>query len=189
MPARPRPDGSGTAGALIAPIAAVANILLSFRKAPMRLALFQPDIPGNVGAVLRTCACLGVPLDLIEPLGFAWDDKRVRRSAMDYYDRVEITRHPGWEAFRAAVPGRLALMTSRGSVPIADGRFEADDVILMGSESTGAPDFVHDAAALRIRIPIAAGLRSLNLSVAAGIALHEALRQVGELPISQDRSG
>ncbi len=147
----------------------------------MRLALFQPDIPGNVGAILRTCACLGVPLDLIEPLGFVWDDKRVRRSAMDYYDRVAITRHAGWDAFRKAVPGRLALLTSRGSVPITEARFAPDDVILMGSESAGAPDFVHEAAALRIRIPIATGLRSLNVSVAAGIALHEALRQVGGL--------
>lgn len=148
----------------------------------MRLALFQPDIPGNVGAILRTCACLGVPLDLIEPMGFVWDDKRVRRSAMDYYDRVEIVRHQGWDAFRAAVPGRLALMTSRGSVPIADADFAVDDVILLGSESSGAPEHVHAAAALRIRIPIAPGLRSLNVSVAAGIALHEALRQVGGLP-------
>lgn len=148
----------------------------------MRLALFQPDIPGNVGAILRTCACLGVPLDLIEPLGFPWDDKRVRRSAMDYYDRVTITRHAGWEAFRAAVPGRVALLTSRGSLPITEVRFEPGDTLLMGSESAGAPPHVHEAAALRIRIPIAAGLRSLNVSVAAGIALHEALRQTATLP-------
>ena len=149
----------------------------------MRLALFQPDIPGNVGAVLRTCACLGVQLDLIEPLGFPWDDKRVRRSAMDYFDRVEIRRHQGWEAFRAAVPGRLALMTSRGSVPVGEAGFARDDIILMGSESAGAPDHVHQQAALRIRIPIAPDLRSLNVSVAAGIALHEALRQTKGLPL------
>lgn len=149
----------------------------------MRLALFEPDIPGNVGAILRTCACLGVPLDLIEPLGFTWDDKRVRRSAMDYFDRVEITRHQGWEAFRAAVPGRLALMTSHGSVAISQARFSPDDIILMGSESAGAPEHVHAAAGLRVRIPIAADLRSLNLSVAAGIALHEALRQTEGLPL------
>lgn len=148
----------------------------------MRLALFQPDIPGNVGAILRTCACLGVPLDLIEPLGFPWDDKRVRRSAMDYYDRVTITRHPGWEAFRIAVPGRIALLTSRGSVPITGVRFEPGDTLLMGSESAGAPPHVHEAAALRVRIPIASDLRSLNVSVAAGIALHEALRQTAALP-------
>jgi tRNA (cytidine/uridine-2'-O-)-methyltransferase len=146
------------------------------------MALFQPDIPGNVGAVLRTCACLGVPLDLIEPLGFPWDDKRVRRSAMDYFDRVEITRHAGWDAFRAAVPGRIALLTAHGSVPIQQAVFAPDDVLLMGSESAGAPDYVHKAAELRVRIPIAPGLRSLNVSVAAGIALFEAMRQVNGLP-------
>jgi tRNA (cytidine/uridine-2'-O-)-methyltransferase len=148
----------------------------------MRLALFQPDIPGNVGAILRSCACLGAPLELIEPLGFPWDDRRVRRSAMDYYDRVVITRHAGWDDFRAARPERLVLMTAKGSAPIADVRFEPGDIILMGSESAGAPDHVHEAAALRVRIPIVPGLRSLNVSVAAGIALHEALRQTRTLP-------
>ena len=148
----------------------------------MRLALFQPDIPGNVGAILRTCACLGVPLDLIEPLGFAWDDKKVRRAAMDYYDRVAITRHADWPAFRSAHPGRIALMTARGSVPIAEAGFAPGDIIVMGSESAGAPAFVHEAAALRVRIPIAPGLRSLNVSVAAAVALHEALRQTEGLP-------
>ena len=147
----------------------------------MRLALFQPDIPGNVGAILRSCACLGVPLDLIEPLGFPWDDRRVRRSAMDYFDAVEITRHAGWDAFRAARPERLVLMTARASEPLTQARFEPGDIILMGSESAGAPPHVHEAATLRIRIPIAPGLRSLNVSVAAGIALHEALRQTGGL--------
>ncbi|NNM78106.1 tRNA (cytidine(34)-2'-O)-methyltransferase [Sphingomonas sp. ID1715] len=147
----------------------------------MRIALFQPDIPGNVGAVLRTCACLGAPLELIEPLGFPWDDKRVRRSAMDYYDQVAISRHQGWNAFRSARPERLVLMTAHASVPITRARFEPDDIIIMGSESAGAPPHVHQAAELRIRIPITAGLRSLNLSVAAGIALHEALRQTGGL--------
>jgi tRNA (cytidine/uridine-2'-O-)-methyltransferase len=148
----------------------------------VRLALFQPDIPGNVGAILRTCACFGVPLHLIEPLGFPWDDKKVRRSAMDYHDRVSISRHADWEAFRSAVPGRIALMTAHGSVPIAETRFQPDDIIVMGSESAGAPDYVHEAASLRVRIPIAPGLRSLNVSVAAAVALHEALRQTQALP-------
>ena len=154
----------------------------------MRIALFQPDIPGNVGAVLRSCACLGVPLELIEPLGFPWDDKRVRRSSMDYFDAVSITRHAGWDAFRAARPERLVLMTVKASAPITEARFKPDDIILMGSESAGAPDFVHEAAGLRVRIPIAPGLRSLNVSVAAGIALHEGLRQTGGLPLAP-RSG
>ncbi|HYZ48128.1 MAG TPA: tRNA (cytidine(34)-2'-O)-methyltransferase [Sphingomonas sp.] len=148
----------------------------------MRLALFQPDIPGNVGAVLRTCACFGVGVDLIEPLGFPWSDKKIKRAAMDYFANVQVTRHADWHAFRAATPGRLVLMAARGSVPITEIGFAPDDVILMGSESAGAPPFVHDAAALRVRIPIMAGLRSMNVSVAAGIALHEALRQTGQLP-------
>lgn len=148
----------------------------------MRLALHQPDIPGNVGAILRSCACFGVPVDLIEPLGFPWDDKRVRRAGMDYFDRVSITRHADWDSFRAATPGRLVLLTSRGSVPVTDIAFEADDVILMGSESAGAPPHVHEAADLRVRIPMAPGLRSLNVSVAAALTMYEALRQTGGLP-------
>ena len=149
----------------------------------MRLALFQPDIPGNVGAILRTAACFGVPVDLIEPLGFPWDDKRIRRAAMDYGGHVDATRHLDWDAFRATLgPSRLVVMAARGSVPIADAGFRPDDVILMGSESAGAPPYVHEAAGLRVRIPIAPGLRSLNVSVAAGIALAEALRQTGGLP-------
>jgi tRNA (cytidine/uridine-2'-O-)-methyltransferase len=148
----------------------------------MRLALFQPDIPGNVGAILRSCACFGVAVDLIEPLGFPWDDRRVRRAGMDYFDRVSITRHADWDTFRAATPGRLALLTSRGSVPLTETAFDSGDVILMGSESAGAPPHVHDAADLRIRIPMAPGLRSLNVSVAAAVTLFEALRQTGGLP-------
>lgn len=148
----------------------------------MRVALFQPDIPGNVGAILRSCACFGVAVDLIEPLGFPWDDKRVRRAGMDYYDRVPITRHVDWNAFRAATPGRLVLLTARGSASVDQVRFGPDDVILMGSESAGAPPHVHDAADLRVRIPMAPGLRSLNVSVAAAVTLFEALRQTGGLP-------
>jgi tRNA (cytidine/uridine-2'-O-)-methyltransferase len=146
----------------------------------MRLALFQPDIPGNVGAILRTAACFGVPVDLIEPLGFPWDDKRIRRAAMDYGGQVDATRHLDWDAFHATLgQSRLVVMAARGSVSIADAGFRPDDVILMGSESAGAPPYVHAAAGLRVRIPIAPGLRSLNVSVAAGIALAEALRQTG----------
>jgi tRNA (cytidine/uridine-2'-O-)-methyltransferase len=154
----------------------------------MRLALFQPDIPGNVGAILRSCACFGVPVDLIEPLGFPWDDKRVRRAGMDYFDRVSIARHADWEAFRAATPGRLVLLTSRGSVPVDTVAFDPGDVILMGSESAGAPPHVHDAADLRVRIPMEPGLRSLNVSVAAAVTLFEALRQTGGLPGSSPRA-
>ena len=149
----------------------------------MRLALFQPDIPGNVGAILRTCACFGVPVDLIEPLGFPWDDKRVRRAGMDYFDHVAITRHADWNAFRSATPGRLILLTARGEHSLYGAAFRPDDVLLMGSESAGAPAEVHEAAALTVRIPIAPGLRSLNVSVAAAVSLAEALRQTGRLPV------
>ncbi|QHL89519.1 tRNA (cytidine(34)-2'-O)-methyltransferase [Sphingomonas changnyeongensis] len=149
----------------------------------IRLALFQPDIAGNVGAVLRTAACLGVAVDLIEPMGFAWDDKRVRRAVMDYFDHVQVTRHADWDAFLATVgQSRLVVMAARGSVPVADAGFRPDDIILMGSESAGAPAFVHERADLRVRIPIRPGLRSLNLSVAAAIAAAEALRQTGTSP-------
>jgi tRNA (cytidine/uridine-2'-O-)-methyltransferase len=148
----------------------------------MRLALHQPDIPGNVGAVLRTCACFDIPVDLVEPLGFPWDDKRVRRAGMDYFDRVSIARHADWESFRTATPGRLVLLTAHGSLPVHEAVFEAADVIVMGSESAGAPPHVHEAADLRVRIPMAAGLRSLNVSVAAAVTLFEALRQTGQLP-------
>jgi tRNA (cytidine/uridine-2'-O-)-methyltransferase len=148
----------------------------------MRLALFQPDIPGNVGAILRTAACFGVAVDLIEPLGFVWDDKRVKRAGMDYADRVSVARHADWPAFRAATPGRLVLLTAHGDTRLHALAFAPGDVLLMGSESAGAPPHVHAEAAATVRIPIAPGLRSLNVSVAAAVALAEALRQTGGLP-------
>jgi tRNA (cytidine/uridine-2'-O-)-methyltransferase len=149
----------------------------------MRLALFQPEIPGNVGAVLRTAACFGVPVDLIEPMGFPWDDRRVRRAAMDYGGLAEVARHADWTAFAQSVaPRRLVVLAARGAVPLPDAAFRADDVLLMGSESAGLPPHAHAAAALRVRIPIRPGLRSLNLSVAAAIALAEALRQTNGWP-------
>ena len=156
----------------------------------MRLALFQPDIPGNVGAIMRTCACFGAPLDLIEPLGFPWSDKRMKRAGMDYAAHVDVTRHADWNAFRAATPGRLVLLTAHGRSGLYDPIFQPGDVLLMGSESAGAPPYVHEAAAETVRIPIMPGLRSLNVSVAAAVALAEALRQTGGLPgASQLRSG
>ena len=148
----------------------------------MRLALHQPDIPGNVGAILRSCACFGVAVDLIEPLGFPWDDKRVRRAGMDYFDHVSITRHADWDSFRSATPGRLVLLTARASLSVHQAAFRTGDVILMGNESAGAPMHVHEAAELRVRIPMAPGLRSLNVSVAAAVTVYEALRQLGQLP-------
>ena len=148
----------------------------------MRLALFQPEIAGNVGAVLRIGACFSVGIDIIEPMGFPWSDKARKRSAMDYDDKVQVTRHADFDAFKARVPGRLILFTTRGGVRLPEATFQPDDTLLFGSESAGAPDFVHHGVDLAVRIPLAAGLRSLNLSVATGIAIAEALRQTDGWP-------
>lgn len=148
----------------------------------MRIALHQPEIAGNVGAILRTAACFGVGVDLIEPMGFAWDDKRVARAGMDYIGHVPVTRHGDWASFLATVTGRIALFTTRSAARLDETRFQPDDVLLFGSEGSGAPDHVHDRADLRVRIPIRPEVRSLNLSVSAGIALAEALRQTGGWP-------
>lgn len=144
----------------------------------MRIALFEPDIAGNVGATLRLGACMGVPVDLIEPMGFPWGTAAMRRAGMDYADAVEVTRHVDWEAFRAATPGRLILATTRGATGLWDVRFQAGDVLLVGSEGRGVPDFVHQAAALRVAIPMRPGLRSLNVAVAGAMILGEMLRQL-----------
>ena len=113
----------------------------------MRIALYQPEIAGNVGAVLRLGACMGVAVDLIEPMGFAWDDARVRRTAMDYIDQVEIARHADWAAFRAAWPGRLVLLTTKGSTSLYDAAFEPADILLIGKESAGVPAAIASTSA------------------------------------------
>ena len=148
----------------------------------MRLALFEPDQAGNVGTILRLAACLGVPVDIIEPCGFPWSDRALKRAGMDYAEIAEVTRHESWTAFQARLPGRLVLMTTKAALPLPSASFEPDDTLLMGSESRGAPDEVHARADLRVRIPQAAGTRSLNIAVAAGIALAEALRQTNGWP-------
>jgi tRNA (cytidine/uridine-2'-O-)-methyltransferase len=148
----------------------------------MRLALYQPDQAGNVGAILRTAACLGVAVDLIEPCGFAFSDRALKRAGMDYAAMAAVTRHSGWAAFEAALPGRLVLFTTGGDTALPEARFEADDTLIFGSESRGVPEAVHERADLRVRIPQAAGTRSLNVSVAAGIGVAEALRQTAMWP-------
>jgi len=148
----------------------------------MRLALYQPDIPQNTGAILRLAACFGLPVDVIEPCGFAFDDRRMRRAGMDYLDHVELHRHRSWDAYRTArsgKPGRLVLLTTKASVPYAEVRFEAADSLLLGRESAGVPEDVHVAADIRIRIPMRPGLRSLNVAMAAAIVAGEAMRQLG----------
>jgi len=148
----------------------------------MRIALFQPEIAGNVGAVLRLAACLGAAVDLIEPMGFPWSDKSRKRSAMDYEAHVEIVRHADWDAFVAKLTGRVILFTTKGGTRLHDAAFAPGDTLLFGSESAGAPDFVHARADLTVRIPLRPQVRSLNLGVSAGIGLAEALRQTKEWP-------
>jgi tRNA (cytidine/uridine-2'-O-)-methyltransferase len=148
----------------------------------MRLALHQPDQAGNVGTILRLAACLGVPVDIVEPCGFPFSDRALRRAGMDYAEMAAVSRHPGWEAFEAGLPGRLVLFTTAGAVRLPEARFEPTDTLLFGSESGGAPEAVHARADLRVRIPQAAGTRSLNIAVAAGIGLAEAIRQTGGWP-------
>ena len=149
----------------------------------MRIALFEPEIAGNVGAVLRVGACLGAAVDLIEPMGFEWDDRRVRRTAMDYIDHVAVTRHRNFDAFRASIgPRRLVLFTTKSNSSAYDFRFMPDDVLLFGKESTGVPTAIAQACDARVRLPMRPEVRSMNLATAAAIALSEALRQISSLP-------
>jgi len=148
----------------------------------MRIALHQPEIAGNVGTILRLAACFGLPVDVIEPCGFAFADRALARAGMDYAARTAVTRHADWQAFRAARPERLILFTTTGDIRLPDMRFEAGDILLFGSESAGAPPYVHDAATYRIRVPIAAEARSLNIAVACAMGVGEALRQTGDWP-------
>jgi tRNA (cytidine/uridine-2'-O-)-methyltransferase len=150
---------------------------------PMRLALYEPDIPQNAGAILRLGACLGVEIDIIEPCGFLLDDRRLRRAGLDYVAHAVLARHASWERYLAArPPGRLLLLTTQGDTPYHRFAYELDDTLLLGRESAGAPPAVHAAADTRIRIPLRPGLRSLNVALAAALVLGEALRQTGLLP-------
>jgi tRNA (cytidine/uridine-2'-O-)-methyltransferase len=151
----------------------------------MRLALFQPDIPQNLGAALRLGACLSVAVDVIEPCAFPLSDKSLKRAALDYGGKVATAHHRTWTEFLAAPErshGRLILFTTRSAAPFTGFSFAAGDTLLFGQESAGVPDHVHDAAQARLVIPIAAGARSLNQITAAAIAMGEALRQTGGFP-------
>jgi tRNA (cytidine/uridine-2'-O-)-methyltransferase len=150
----------------------------------LRLALFEPDIPQNTGAVLRLAACFGVAVDVIEPCGFLLDDRRLRRVALDYASFCPITRHASWPDFLSDrnARSRLVLMTTSGTVALHRFAFEDDDTILLGRESAGVPPAVHQAAAARIVIPLRPPARSLNVALAGAIALAEALRQTARFP-------
>ena len=149
---------------------------------PIRIALYQPDIAGNVGTILRMGACLGIAVDLIEPMGFAWSDRQLARAGMDYLSLGDVTRHVDWDAFMSAVTGRIVLLSTKGAVRIDAASFAPGDVLLLGAESSGVPDHVHDRADLRVTIPLVPGRRSLNVAVAAAIATGEALRQINGWP-------
>ena len=151
----------------------------------MQIALYQPDIPQNTGNILRTAACLAVPLHLIEPAGFDASDKTLKRAGLDYLDHARITRHISYEAFadwRRSAGARMIALTTKASDRYIDFEFESDDVLLLGRESAGLPDQVHAHADARLRIPMAAGLRSINVAAACAMVIGEGLRQTNLFP-------
>lgn len=148
----------------------------------MRIALFEPDIAANAGTIIRLGACMGVAIDIIEPCGFPFGDATLKRAGLDYVPRATIIRHASWDAFRGKLQGRIILATTKASLPYTDFRFEAADTLLFGRESAGVTDEVANAADARVRVPMAEGLRSLNVAVTAGMILGEALRQTATFP-------
>jgi len=145
----------------------------------LRIALYQPDIPQNSGAMMRLCACLGVGLDIVEPCGFVWDDRKIRKAAMDYYDHVDIKKHSSWEVFKENTKNnRIILMTTKASVPYTEYKFQDGDILLAGRESSGVPDEVHEHANGRVLIPMHGKMRSINVVNAGSMIIGEALRQI-----------
>jgi len=153
--------------------------------AAMRIALYQPDIAQNTGTILRLAACLGIEAHIIGPAGFPTSDRAFRRAGMDYLDHVALVRHVSWadfEAWRRGAALRLVLLTTQADRSYVDHAFAIDDVLLLGRESAGVPEEVHDAADVRLAIPMRPGLRSLNVAVAAAMVVGEALRQTASFP-------
>jgi tRNA (cytidine/uridine-2'-O-)-methyltransferase len=148
----------------------------------LRLALFEPDIPQNAGALIRLGACLGVGIDIVEPCGFVFSEAGFRRAGMDYAESADVMRHASWDAFLSSRRGRLVLLTTKGDESYILFMFASDDTLLLGRETAGVPDHVHHAADARIRIPMRPGLRSLNVAQAGAMALAEALRQTDGFP-------
>jgi tRNA (cytidine/uridine-2'-O-)-methyltransferase len=148
---------------------------------PMRLALFEPDIPQNAGTIMRLGACLGITIDIIEPCGFVLSDRRLRRAGLDYLASTEMTRHRSWAAFLAAKEpeARLVLLTTQGTLPYHRFAFARSDILVLGRESAGVPPEVHAASAARLRVPMQPGQRSLNVALAGAMVLGEAMRQTG----------
>ncbi len=148
-----------------------------------RLALYQPDIPQNAGSLMRLCACLGVPLDIIEPCGFLLSDRNLRRAGMNYLAGLDLTRHESWEQWQTRPrSGRTLLLTTKAAKPYASFAFQPGDTLMVGRESAGVPDEVHEAADARLLIPMRPGMRSLNVAQAAAMVLGEALRQTDLFP-------
>ena len=145
----------------------------------MRLALYQPDMPANLGTVIRTAACLGIAVDIVEPCGFPLDHRALKRALMDYADAATIARHRNFTEFMAARPGRVILLSTRAAIPYCDFAFSQEDTLLLGRESAGVPEEVHRQADCRVIIPMRCGMRSLNIAQAAAMVLGEAMRQTG----------
>ncbi len=146
----------------------------------LRIALYQPDIPGNTGTILRLAACLGMGVDIIEPAGFDISDRNLKRSGMDYLASVDLVRHVNWQAFetwRSATGRRLVLASTKAAEPYVQHSFRDEDVLLFGRESAGVPDHVHDAADARVLVPMVEGQRSLNVAMSVAMIAGEALRQ------------
>ncbi|MER2605297.1 MAG: TrmH family RNA methyltransferase [Siculibacillus sp.] len=161
-------------------------------RVDLRLALYEPDIPQNTGTLLRTAACLGIAVDLIEPAGFAITDKNLRRAGLDYLDAAVLTRHTGWTAFdaaRRAAGRRLVLLTTAADTPHVDFAFRPNDVLMVGRESVGVPPSVHAAVDARVVVPMCPGRRSFNVAIAAAFVLGEALRVTDGWPPVSSRSG
>ena len=151
----------------------------------MQLALYQPDIPQNAGTILRLCACMGITAHIIEPTGFPASDRAFRRAGMDYLDQVEIIRHIGWQdfdAFRRSKGLRLVLASTKAATRYTEFAYEKSDIVLLGRESAGVPEDVHNAADARIIIPMRESLRSINVAVTAAMIMGEALRQLDAFP-------
>ncbi len=149
----------------------------------MRITLFQPDIPQNTGTILRLAACMGVDVDIIEPCGFVFSDAKFKRAGMDYIENMDIIRHENWAAFRQHYADRrLVLLTTKAETSFLDFKFQAQDILIFGQESAGAPDELHESVNERVLIPMQPGMRSLNIAVSAAMTMCEGLRQTGLFP-------
>ncbi|GLQ06214.1 tRNA (cytidine(34)-2'-O)-methyltransferase [Sneathiella chinensis] len=154
----------------------------------MKLALYQPDIAPNVGTLLRLGACMGVPVHIIEPCGFPFGARDLKRSVMDYSEMADVTRHSSWDAFlKSETNARLVLLTTKTDLPYTDFNFGPDDILLLGRESVGVPEEVHQRADARVTIPMQAGMRSVNVAIAASMVLGEGLRQTGAFPRQEQK--